>query len=465
MVQFVGKVIGTILGLITIALITRELGQLGYGYYTTIMGFIQFFGIMVDFGLTITTAQMLGQGKFSEERLFGNILSLRIVSSLIFLGAAPLISLLFPYPPFVKWAIALMGLSFFFITLTQVFLGFYQKHLQMVYVSVAEVGNRIFLLLAVIIAIALDYGLFGILTAVVLSNLFQLIILYIPARKFSRIKLAYNFSIWKAIFKQTWPIALSIAFTLVYLRADIIIMSIFRSPEEIGLYGAAYKVIDVLTTLPFMLSGIMLPLLARFWLRNDVARFKKLVQQGFDALTLLAWPLVIGTIFVGHDVMALIAGEEFREAGTLLQLLVIAIAFIFLNSIFSHAIIALEKQKQVIWAYALTAVGGLAAYLILIPEYGAMAAAIITVSTEAFISILIFFLYIKYSRIWPSFKRWIPAIVSSAAMALVLWISRDLHVVWQILLAFAVYPLTLIATGGLSKEFIRNMLTLRRMGD
>ena len=37
--------------------------------------------------------------------------------------------------------------------------------------------------------------------------------------------------------------------------------------------------------------------------------------------------------------------EEFREAGTLLTLLIIAIAFIFLNSVFAHAIIALEKQK------------------------------------------------------------------------------------------------------------------------
>ena len=44
--QFGGKIIGTILGLFTIGLITRYLGQEGFGYYSTIMGFLQFFAMV-----------------------------------------------------------------------------------------------------------------------------------------------------------------------------------------------------------------------------------------------------------------------------------------------------------------------------------------------------------------------------------------------------------------------------------
>jgi len=80
-IHYAGKVIGTVLGLFTIGFMTRYLGKDGFGYYTTILGFLQFFGILVDFGLSLTTAQMLGHSKWDKDHLFANILSLRIISA------------------------------------------------------------------------------------------------------------------------------------------------------------------------------------------------------------------------------------------------------------------------------------------------------------------------------------------------------------------------------------------------
>lgn len=460
-IQFIGKILGTILGLLAIGLITRYLGTEGYGYYTTILGFIQFFGILVDFGLTITTAQMLGAGRWQQDKLFGNILTLRVVSSFIILGLGALIALLFPYPGFVKAGIAFMAVSFFFITLTQVFLGYYQKHLQMQYVSAAEVGNRVFLIIAVYAAIYFDTGLFGILLAILLSNAFQLIMLYFPAKKFGTIHFAYDLIIIKDIWSKTWPIALTIIFNLVYLRTDIIILSLFRSPEEVGLYGASYKVIDVLSTIPFMVSGLLLPLLTDFWKRQDYTRFKELIQHGFDSLAILALPLVIGTYFVGHDVMALVAGEEFRASGDILLWLIIAIAFIYLNSIFAHAIVALNKQKQTIPAYAIAAIVGILGYFLFIPTYGALGAAKVTVVTEILIAALIFFLYKKYSQTSISFSRLISITLSSLGMGVILYSLNNQHVILQIVAAVLSYFLFLLVTKGVSYTFIKELSSMK----
>ncbi len=461
-IQYIGKILGTILGLFTIGFITRYLGTEGFGYYTTIMGFLQFFGILVDFGLSLTTAGMLGHSKWDNDQLFANILSLRIISAIIFLGIAPLVVLFFPYPGFVKLDIAMTTLSFFFMSITQIFIGYYQKHLSMQYVSLAEVGNRVFLLLAVILSVVFQWGLFAILISVILSNAIQLVLLVIPAKKYGRVYLAIHLPIWKDIWSKTWPIAVSIALNLLYLKTDIIVLSVTRSPEEVGLYGAAYKVIEVLTTFPLLFAGLLLPLLSHYWKTGDKDKFARLIQQGFDAMSLMAWPIIIGTLFVGADVMSLVAGEEFRESGLLLQLLIWASGIIFFNAVFSHAIVALDKQKQTIWAYGIAAIAGLIGYLIFIPLYGPLGAAGMTIITESVVSLIIFLLYLKYSGIRPSFKRWGSALISCGVMALGLWLTSSWHYLIQILLAIPIYAIMLLLTKAVSREFLLDLLTLRK---
>lgn len=462
-IQFAGKILGTALGLVTIGMITRYLDREGFGYYTTIMGFLQFFAIMIDFGLTITTAQMLAHNKWGEDKLFANLLSLRIISAIIFLLIGAVASLFFPYPAFVKQGIFLMTLSYFFISLNQIFLGFYQKELKLIYVSLAEVGNRIFLLAGILLVTTLNYGLSGILFAIMISNFLQLLMLYFPARKLQRIYIAIHRQVWKDIWSSTWPIALSIAFNLLYLKTDIIVLSVFRSPEEVGLYGAAYKVVEVLMNFPIIFAGILLPLLTRFWKAQQKQEFAHLIQQGFDAMSLFALPMAVGTIFVASDLMALIAGESFRDSGLLLQLLIFATATIFLGAVFSHAIVALNKQKATIWVYALAAAIGVTGYFIFIPKYGSIAAAAFTVITESIVAVLIFILYCKYSGLRPTFKRWLPALISCGFMGIALWLLRSQPFTIQLLAAVLVYAIALLGTRGISKEFVKEITNLRNV--
>ena len=60
-VQVGGRAVGTVLGLLTLGVMTRYLGTHGYGEFTTATTFLQFFGIIVDFGLSLTTVAMLSE--------------------------------------------------------------------------------------------------------------------------------------------------------------------------------------------------------------------------------------------------------------------------------------------------------------------------------------------------------------------------------------------------------------------
>ena len=136
-IQFISKFIATVLGLVAIAIITRYLGQHGFGIYTTAITFISFFGIIADFGLTLVTVQLISQPNRDQNKMIGNLMALRLVSATVFIGLGPLIVLLFPYSAEVKSAVAIVALSFVFIALNQVLVGLFQKHLRLDKVSIA----------------------------------------------------------------------------------------------------------------------------------------------------------------------------------------------------------------------------------------------------------------------------------------------------------------------------------------
>src|SRR3989339_429304 len=175
-VQIISKIIAIILGLVAIGFIFRYLGTNGFGEYTTIITFLSFFSIVADLGLTLVTVQLISHPGVDQNKILGNLLGLRIVSAILFLGLACLAVLFFPYSSSVKEGVAIISFSFFFIALNQIFVGLFQKNLRLDKVSIAEIASRIVLVIGVIYVVKLDYGLRGILFATVISSFVSFIL-------------------------------------------------------------------------------------------------------------------------------------------------------------------------------------------------------------------------------------------------------------------------------------------------
>ena len=86
---------------------------------------------------------------------------------------------------------------------------------------------------------------------------------FLFARRYIKIGLRFDFAYWGKIIKTTWPIALSIVLTLIYFKIDTIFLSLMKPAADVGIYGVAYRVLEVLIFFPAIFSGIMMPLLSR----------------------------------------------------------------------------------------------------------------------------------------------------------------------------------------------------------
>jgi O-antigen/teichoic acid export membrane protein len=230
---------------------------------------------------------------------------------------------------------------------------------------------------------------------------------------------------------------------------------------EVGLYGAAYKVIDVLVAFPFIFAGLVLPVLTARWASGARAEFAAVLQRAFDAMVILALPLVVGAWFVGRELMVLVAGPDFADAGKILSLLIVAAAAIFIGTVFSHAVIAIDAQRRIIAAYAFTAVSALVIYLVAIPRLGYTGAAYGTIYSELFMAIAAAVLVRKRTGFTPSFHTTFRALGATAAMALCLWAAKRIGIESLLLtlpIGMISYGSALYAFGGIDIDQIKAIL-------
>ncbi|OGF33447.1 hypothetical protein A2223_02270 [Candidatus Falkowbacteria bacterium RIFOXYA2_FULL_35_8] len=452
-IQISGKLLSLFFGLATVAIMTRYLGQEGFGYYITVVAFLQFFGILVDFGISLTTVQMISDLRRNVSDVLSNILTLRVIFSIIFLGLAPIIIWFFPYPMVVKLGVLITSFSFFCITIIQVLTGMFQRELKMLDVTIAEIVGRVLLLVMTIVIVFLGKSILWIFLAISIGSFVNLIITYLYSRKYFIFKWSFDFSVWKEVFQRTWPIALSISFNLIYLKMDTIILSLTRSQSEVGLYGATYRVIDILTNLPAVFMGIVLPHMTKYFIDNNKTELKNLMQNTFNSLMIFAVPIVVGTFLIAEKVMVFVAGSEFVDSGEILKVLILASGAIFFTSLFGYAVLAVHKQKVMMWGYLTTAVVTLAGYIYFIPKYGVWGAGWMTVFSEAVIAIWTFVVVYRETKFVPSFNVFIKGVFSSFVMLGVLYLIRDMHVLILLGVACVVYFGVMYLIGGIRKGF------------
>jgi O-antigen/teichoic acid export membrane protein len=461
-IQIAGKVVSTVLGLFAIGMMTRYLGTEQFGWYVTAITFLQFIGILVDFGLIPVTAQMLGEGKYEEKTLLQNLLGFRLVSAVLLLGIAPFIALFFPYPTLVKMAIAMSTISFVSISINQILIGYFQMKLRMHVHAIAENVGRLVLVLGLIAIIYFGQGFLFVMAAVIASNVTFTLALLWGANRETRLGLKFDFAIWKVIALKMWPIATAIMFNVVYLKGDTIFLTIYGSQTDVGLYGAAYRVVDILSQMAMMVMGVMLPIMAAAWAKGKAHEFSQKLQQSFDAMMLFAVPVTIGVFVLATPIVVLVAGPAFEAAGAPLSVLAFAIFGVYIGAIFGHVAVALDKQKETLPIYISNAVITLIGYIIIIPRYGMMGAAIMTICSEAYTALL---LYLKLKKYFPSplqFRVFFKILVSGIIMGIVVHqLSNTLHVMILAVIGAIVYSIMILLTRAISRDTLQEVFKLK----
>lgn len=460
-IQLIGRVISTILGIIIIGLLTRSLGQTGFGAYTAATAYLQFFALLLDLGLNVTFTALLGEhanDKAYEKRCISAIFTLRLVMVAAAMIVAPFLwKFTYPQETLIFWSIVALNGSVLLPSLNQILIGVQQRHLRMYIPTIAEVVGRVVWLVGILLARAYGVGIVGIMWLATLSNVMSFLLTFTLSSRHEHYSLRWDPAFWKSALLRSWPIGLSIAFNLIYFKADTFILSRVRDLAEVGVYGAAYRVLEILITVPFIYAGILLPILSRLKSEKHTAQFSSIISRSLELMLILSVPVIAGTWALGEKIMTMIAGPAFADSGIILRILVLAVGMIYLTTITSHAIVALDAQRKMIPVYAIVAITALVGYLLLIPRFGMWGAAWLTVFSELVICIASMVVTYRLQPFRLNVKKSLAVVFSGIIMGCFVWPLRDVSLPLALGVGAMSYTACLFLFGAITKEMLSQL--------
>jgi len=174
---------------------------------------------------------------------------------------------------------------------------------------------------------------------------------------------------------------------LAFNTVDILMLGVLSNPEQVGLYSAAYRIVNQLLLAYYMLTGALYPQLAR---QDSAQRLRMLRPRIFSALIVVGSALAFLLASFRRPLLGVVFGHPFVAAAPLLLLLAFVLPLDFLTSYLSNAYIAWSMERSVLVCAAIAAGSNIILNLATIPRFGAMAAAVNTlISYFVYLGVLV----------------------------------------------------------------------------
>ena len=175
------------------------------------------------------------------------------------------------------------------------------------------------------------------------------------------------------------PIGAGILVSALYFRCDVYFVEWWHGLDMVGVYNAAFRIVEALRLFPAAVLAVAFPALCRARNAQPVRQLGLLLLAGGSLL-------MMALLVLAPAILDVLYGPRFVAAGLALQILALALPLFFANYALTHQVIAWQGQH----AYFAITLVALAANLVgnvtLIPTYGMVGAAVSTLATEVVVS-------------------------------------------------------------------------------
>jgi O-antigen/teichoic acid export membrane protein len=241
--------------------------------------------------------------------------------------------------------------------------------------AIAETVGAVATLVLVVSLAAAHAGVVWMLMATSMGFLCTATMTWGYANRLIPLRLRMEWPVWRNLLIAGLPMATSVILMNVQLRVDVLLLSLLRSPREVGFYDVPFKLYELLYVLPALFGGLMMPMFVR---DHDGGRgsLAPRLNAALGAHLILAIVAFAALYVCAEPIVALIAGKQFTASAGPLRILAAAAVFVGVTAILRFAAIALELQKNSLRADAVGACAAVLAHALLIPRYGIIGAAL-----------------------------------------------------------------------------------------
>jgi O-antigen/teichoic acid export membrane protein len=390
-----------VFALATATLLLRHLGVEESGRYVTVMSLAGIALAIVDQGLNVSASKDLTMTAREERRtLLGNVVGQRIVVAAFAWVVLVAFALVAGYPREMVVGTALAGTGIMLVAIGNSMLVPLTVDLRNAGIALVEMLRAFVVLVGVALLVVAGAKLDAFLAIQILVGLVVLIMVPVLVGRAGVVRPRFDRLRQRALLRTALPIATALVLGQIYFRLVIVLMSLISSAKEVGYFGGSLRAMEALVALPILVASVALPVMAAAAGEGNLARLKYTIEGLSEGAVIAGTLIILVTIRAADPVMRVIGGKEFEPAGNVLRIQVVALLFIALYQIWTVALVALGRQRQLIFTNALGLLAVAVFAAILVPPLGAKGGAMASVSADIVLAGLIYWrLHVSTGRV------------------------------------------------------------------
>jgi O-antigen/teichoic acid export membrane protein len=463
-IQVLGRALNLVPGIVVIVLLTRALGDDGFGSWSTALAIVQIATPFGDFGLEQVAVRKASAAREEERHWIGALITLRLAFALPVAIVTAVVQLVVADNSEMAATGLLLTGTLLLAPLSMTRVAFQTRVRNDLTILVLTV-NSILWTAAVVAIAASDGGMVWFAAAFLGSAVASVGVGVWLGSRLSRPRLRGSRRLWRELARIGVPIGVAGLVVTAYVKLDQVMLFALASAEDAGLYGAVYRFLDQAQFLPAALMTTLFPIMASSW-PGDPERVRRIGRLIADYLAIVSLPALGFTLVASEPVVRLLFGEDFLRAADALPILMGAFVVICFGYLAGNLVVVLELQRIFLRNALVALAFNVVLNLILIPPYGFVAAAWVTLATEVLVTALTLGAVLRRLELRLRLRRMLLATVAAALMTAAVAGLQALGAPLGVLLAAAAvtYPAAVLLVGAVRPAEVRQLLQLRGGG-
>lgn len=176
--------------------------------------------------------------------------------------------------------------------------------------------------------------------------------------------------------------SMSIA-TTIYTNLDSVMLGVMKSDADVGYYGAAVKIKNILISLVTSASSVLLPRASFYVDRRMLDEFYRLLKKTMHIVVLLACPFTVYFIVFAKEGIFFLSGEAYAGSIIPMQIIMPTLIFVGMSNIIGiQMLVPLGLEKQVLYSEIVGAIVDFILNAMFIPRLASAGAAVGTLVAE-----------------------------------------------------------------------------------
>ncbi|HEY4691359.1 MAG TPA: flippase [Anaerolineae bacterium] len=369
-------------------LVIRRLGAQAFGQYSAVLAFGSIFAVISDLGLSAYSVRQIARsrddptGMDKIQALYSNVLALRLLLSVFTAVVLILAAWLTGRPSVMVAAIALntLGLIMYAVqgSSDAALAGFERLDVA----AGAKVLNQFVFVVAGAVVLWLGWGYFGLIIANLLAIACMTWMCWRAVRSLGVRPGRVARQVWPTLLRVSLPFGvIGFALGLSY-KFDSVLLNIYRGDAETGYYSAVYNLIFSAVLLSNVFNTALYPSLARQAV-SAPHRLPVIYEHALRYLMALSLPIAVGTWVLAEQIVPFLFDAAYLPSVPAFQILIWVVPLMFASEFLGYVVVISGQEQHVARAIIVSTGLNVIMNLLLVPQYGFIAASMMTLATEA----------------------------------------------------------------------------------